>query len=165
MGKIVFFFIIFMIIVMIYPIYESNQPKIKAFVDKNITPTVIDNGEYFVYDTNLIKRGSFKKLEVLGKDELRAFDFYLFDFVKKESIKAKLINYQKPILSGVDVFYKTEEYNIFTKNATYNRQTTVLEGGRFKMVSESYIGFGDSFLVDKEKNVYAKNIDYFLKVK
>ncbi|WP_459883593.1 hypothetical protein [Caminibacter profundus] len=149
---------------MIYPIYESNQPKIKAFVDKNITPTVIDNGEYFVYDTNLIKRGSFKKLEVLGK-ELRAFDFYLFDFVKKELIKAKLINYQKPILSGVDVFYKTWEYNIFTKNATYNRQTCVLKGGRFKIVSESYIGFGDSFLVDKEKNVYAKNIDYFLKVK
>ncbi len=163
--KFLFFFAV-IVAVSIYPVLEvKNQPKPKKYENQKIIPTVIEKGKYFVYEENLTKKGSFEILEIYKKNLLKAFDFKLINIKKQEKLFSKKVLYKKPILDGTSVFYSNKDYNITTDFAKYNQKTKILKGGKFKLYSLSYKAFGKSFIVDKEKNIYATKIKYYLKVK
>jgi len=148
----------------LYPLIEvKNQPKPENYKNRKIIPTLINDGKYFIYEVNLSKKGAFERLEVF-KSLIKAYKFSLRDLKKEETIISEKIIYKKPVLKGYNVLYTNKDYNITTDFAAYNQETKVLNGSKFKIFSTSYKGFGDSFMVDNEKNVFATNIKYFLKV-
>jgi hypothetical protein len=166
MDKIKYFIFFFIVaVVSVYPLLESkNQPKIKEYKNKKIIPTVIENGKYYIYEVNLTKEGSFKRLELYSQQKIKAYDFLLKNKITKEKLFSKTAIYKKPILKGIDVKYINNEYNLITKNAIYNQNKKTLKGGEFELYSVNYKGYGKSFFVDENKNIYAKDIKYFIKV-
>ena len=165
MVKIVLFLAILSGIIL-YPIIEmSGHKEKKVYEVKSYVPIVIKKGEYFLYNVKLEKKGNFAKLNVISKRVLEAENFLLKDLKKEALLISKKIKYTAPILKGEDVKYITKTYKINTKYAIYNDDSKKIKGGKFSIYGESYKGFGDSFIVDKDNNIYANNIKYFLKVK
>jgi len=166
MDKIKYFIFFFIVtIVSIYPLFElKNQPRIKEYKNKLIIPTVIENGKYYIYEVNLTKEGTFKKLEFYSHKKIKAYDFLLKNNITNEKLFSKIAIYKKPILKGFDVKYMNSEYNLTTKSAIYNQDKKTLKGGKFKLFSSNYKGYGKSFFVDENKNIYANDIKYFIKV-
>ncbi len=165
MGKIVLFILI-LAGIMIYPVIELNNYKPQKEV-KNVSfiPTVLKNGKYFIYKGVLEKEGSFEELKVFSKKRLEAYDFTLKNVLKQTVLTSERVDYKDPLLRGKTVNYMTKDYNLSTDFAVYNNKTEILNGGKFKVFGNSFRGFGQKFKVDKNDNVYADNIKYFLKVK
>jgi hypothetical protein len=157
------FFILFVIF---YPVFESKSYKpVKYTKKEKIIPTVIYNGKFFIYNTILIKKGKFSKLDLYSKNYLKADDLSIYDLIKKERITALRAIYEKPFLKGFKVSYQNDQYTLNTEKALYDTKTSVLKGGEFNFRSADYHGYGKSFSVDKDKDIRAKEIVYFLKVK
>ncbi len=155
-------FIIFLLIVTIFPIIKKNNFK-KINSNSVIIPTILYNGKYFVYEQNLTKLGSFSKLEIFNK-KINVYDFYLNNLIDKYKLFSSKGVYVKPLLKGENVKYINEEYNLTTNFAIYNQKSKILRGKRFSVYSNSFKGFGDSFKVDKNRDIFATNIKYFIKV-
>ena len=79
MDKIKYFIFFFIVtVVSIYPLFElKNQPKVKTYKNKSIIPTVVEDGKYYIYEVNLTKEGTFKKLELFSQQKIKAYDFLL----------------------------------------------------------------------------------------
>ena len=45
-----------------------------------------------------------------------------------------------------------------------NKNTKILNGGKFELYSKNFRGYGESFEVDDKKDLYAQKITYYLKV-
>ncbi len=164
MAKILIFVLIIAGVVF-YPVIEfQKQPKVKNYNVKNYIPTVVRNGDFFVYEVNLTKEGNFSVLNIITKKKIEAENFMLHNIVKNFVLDSKHVSYNGPVLTGFDVKYSTNDYNLSTVKAVYNDKTKILNGGKFKIFGKTFRGFGKKFKVDAEKNIYADNIKYFLKV-
>ena len=159
-------FLLILLGISFYPLIEmKNVKKIKEYNIKYFVPTEILDGRYFVYEVNLSKKGKFSKLDIFSKKKIMAFNLEFNDLIKHESLKAKRALYNAPLLKAFNVLYKNKDYNLSTDFAFYNQKEKTLKGGKFKILSANYRGYGDSFFVDSNKNIFATDINYFLKVK
>ena len=59
---------------------------------------------------------------------------------------------------------KNSDFKLITKFAEYDKETKILNGGKFKLFAKDFKGYGSSFQVDEKKDLYAQNIKYLLKV-
>jgi len=163
MDKIKYFlFIIFLLIVAIFPIVKKNNFK-EINSKRVIIPTILYNGKYFVYEQNLTKLGSFSKLEIFN-NKINVYDFYLNNLIDKYKLFSQKGNFVNPLLKGENVKYINQDYNLTTNFAIYNQKSKILKGKKFSVYSNNFKGFGDSFIVDKNKDIFATNVKYFIKV-
>ena len=162
MGKIALFFI-FILIIIVYPILLSYNYK--PFLEKNFKKPgiVIHKGDFYIYSPFLEKKGNFNKF-YLEKSYI-ALDLYVKDLIKKEEYKAKKTIFKNNLTKAEDVWYKNSEIELITNNAIYDKTKKFLKGKKFKLYATNFRGFGDEFLIDKNKKITAKNIVYYLKVK
>jgi len=162
MVKIVFF-IIFLI--MIFPLFFMNE-KFKQVKTSNLIkpPIEIIEGKFKKYNPELEKIGHFQKLNFF-KDYLEIKNFYLIDIVKNEHYFAKLILNKKDKIEAENVKYQNSDYNLSTIKAIYLKKEKILKGDRFNFISLNARGKGKSFLIDKNKHIFAKNVIYYIKVK
>ncbi|WP_457564741.1 hypothetical protein [Caminibacter sp.] len=165
MGKITLF-IVLLIIIIVFPVIEmGNYKQKKQYKIKHYVPTVLHYGKYYIYNKKLEKEGNFSVLNVYSKNRLVADNFTLRDLVKKSFLKSEIVWYTAPVLKGRNVYYQTDEYNLSTVLAIYNDKTKILNGEKFKFYGKTFRGYGNKFKVDEKNNIYADNIEYFLKVK
>ncbi len=158
-------FILIILGISLYPLLEIKNVKvIKEYKIKNFIPMQIDKGRYFVYEVNLTKMGSFDKLNIFEK-KIVAFNFTFFDLLKHEDFFAKKAVYNKPELKVYILKYSNKDYNVSSDFAVYNKLKKTLRGSKFEILSANYRGYGSSFFIDSNKNIFAENINYFLKVK
>ncbi|EDM23866.1 hypothetical protein FE773_06095 [Caminibacter mediatlanticus TB-2] len=164
MGKIKYLLFVFLVLIItLFPLFEQNPKKKEGKTKNDIIPTIIYKGIYYFYENNLTKYGNFTRLEIF-KNKLLVDNLYLNNLIEKYKLFSKKAEYTKPIIKGFDVKYINDEYNLTTNFAIYNQKSKILKGKKFKVHSTNYKGFGDSFKVDKDKNIYATNIKYFIKV-
>ncbi len=165
MGKIVSFFIIFLI-VMIYPVYVlKNQKAVKnAGTIQNISIITIYNGIFNIYDVNLSKKGFFKQLNIY-KNYYLSDDLNVTDVIKKDNYFAKKAKYQKPYLYADYFIYKTGNYQLHSLKARYNTITKNFSGDIFDLKGANYKARGKSFLVDNKKDIKAAYPVFDIKVK
>jgi hypothetical protein len=157
-------FVLLLAGIMIYPIFESkNFKKIKEY-NTSLPPVVLKNGKFYEYEPNLTKSGSFSEF-IVNKTSYFGRDVLLDNLQAQEKIFLKKAFYKKPVLKGFDVKFVSKEYNLTTDKGIYNTQTSILKGEKFAFQAESFKGFGVNFIVDKNKNIKADDITYFLKVK
>ena len=161
MGKIVLFFI-FVLIIIVYPMLISYNYK--PFSNRTKKPEIVINkGDFYIYSKILEKKGKFNKF-YLEKNNYIALDLYVKDLIKKEEYKAKKTIFENDLIKSKDVWYKNSEMELIANNAVYNKSKKLLKGEKFKLYATNFRGFGDEFLVDKDKKTKAKNIIYYLKV-
>ena len=163
MGKIALFFI-FILIIIAYPMLLSYNYK--PFLEKNIKnpEIVINKGDFYIYSLIVEKKGNFNEF-YLDKNNYVALDLYVKDLIKNEEYKAKKTIFKKNLTKATNFWYKNTEIELITNRAIYYKNKNLLKGKRFKLYATNFIGFGDEFLVDKNKKIKAKNIVYYLKVK
>jgi len=157
-----FLFIIFLLVVSIFPIIKKNNFK-KINLKSAIVPTILYNGKYFIYEQNLTKFGSFSKLEIFN-NKINVYNFFLNNLVDKYELFSSRGVYIKPFLKCENIRYINQEYNLTTNFAIYNQKLKILKGKNFSISSNNFKGFGDSFKIDKNRNIFATNIKYFIKV-
>ncbi len=164
MVRVVLFFV-FILFIAVYPLLEvKNFKGNNCFKKENIIPTILRNGNFYVYNQNLIKEGNFSVLNVYNNKKLSGVDFKLKDLEKNFTLKSKFVKYLSPILKGREVKYYTKDYYLVAKSATYNEKSEVLSGKIFDLYSDSFFGKGKSFKIDKLNNIFANKIYYILKV-
>ena len=152
--------------IIIYPvIISSNLPKIQRVEIKNLPNIEIVNGKFFIFKNLLEKKGSFDKLDLLNQKSYLLFNLNVYDLLKKEYYFTKKAIFKENIVKGFNVYYKNSNFELNTTKAIYNRKNRMLIGGRFKIISNDYKGYGLKFKLDKNKNISAENITYYLKVK
>ena len=163
MGKIVLFFV-FIIIIIAYPILISYnyKPTLKDGIKK--PGIIIDKGNFYIYALILEKKGNFDKF-YLEENSYFALNLYVKDLTKKEEYKAKKAIFKNDLIKAKNVLYKDNKIKLTTNNAIYYKNKKLLEGGKFKLYSTNFKGFGNEFLLDKNKKIIAKNIIYYLKAR
>jgi hypothetical protein len=164
MGKLVAFFV-FLLIISIYPIVEVFNVKVTKTSYKKFVSTAIFDGNYSFYNPFLERDGRFKEVDIYSKKFLKAFDLWINDYIKKEKIFGSEFLYKDEILKGRDVNFFTTDYNLSTVKGIYFVDKRELRGGEFVINGEKFFGKGESFFVDKDKNIFANKITYYLKVK
>ena len=162
MGKIVLFFI-FILIIIVYPMLISYnyKPFLKEF---NKPEIIINKGNFYIYSPILEKKGNFSKF-YLENNSYIALNLYIKDLIKKEEYKAKRAVLKNDLIKAKDGWYKNNEIELITNRAIYYKNEKLLKGKNFKLYATNFRGFGDEFLVDENKNIKAKNIIYYLKVR
>ena len=162
MGKIVLFFV-FILIIIVYPMLISYnyKPFLKKF---NRPEIIINKGNFYIYSPILEKKGNFSKFYLKNNDYI-ALDLYIKDLIRKEEYKAKRTVFKNDLIRAKDGWYKNSEIELITNKAIYYKNEKLLKGENFKLYATNFRGFGDEFLVDKNKKIQAKNIIYYLKVK
>ena len=90
---------------------------------------------------------------------------FLDNLLEKEHFFSKYVVMRGNIVTGKDVFYKNKDFELSTKHAKYDKVSHVVDGGEFSLKGKNYIGYGKEFMIDGNKNIYASNIDFRLKVK
>jgi len=162
MVKIVFFLIIF---IMIFPLFFMNE-KVKILRKNNETKPSIEiiEGSFEKYSPILEIQGTFNKLNFFKK-YLEIKNLEAKNLIKKEKYFAKWVLNKKNIIKGKDVKYENSDYNLTTVKAVYLKNKKILEGSKFHFISMKARGEGESFKVDKNRHIFAKNIRYYIKVK
>ena len=162
MAKIVFFIII---LIMIFPLFFMNE-KVKVIKENNETkpPVEIIGGSFEKYNPLLEIRGNFKKLNFFN-NYLEIEDLCAYNIIKKEQFFAKWALNEKETIKAKNVKYQNSDYNLTALTALYLKNAKILKGGEFKFYSSDARGIGKRFTVDKDKNIFAENITYYLKVK
>jgi len=162
MAKIVFFIII---LIMVFPLFFMNE-KFKAVKKSNVIkpPIEIIKGNFKKYNPVLEITGSFEKLNFF-KDYLELKTLYVDDIIKNEHYFAKWALNKKDKIQAKEVKYQNGDYNLSTTKAVYLKKEKILKGGKFNFSSLDARGKGNSFIVDKDKNIFAEKITYYLKVK
>jgi len=162
MAKIVFFIII---LIMVFPLFFMNE-KFKTVKNSNVIkpPIEIIKGNFEKYNPVLEITGSFEKLNFF-KDYLEIEALSTNDILKNEHYFAKWALNKKDKIEAKDVKYQNSDYNLSTTKAVYLKKEKILKGGKFNFYSLDARGKGNSFIVDKDKNIFAENITYYIKVK
>ena len=164
MGKITLFFI-FLILAMLFPIYEYSlqKPLKKVKAQKNTAIANIYNGKFATYDNNLSKTGYFDSLSVYKKCYL-GNNLYVNDLIKKEHYNAKKVKFKNSVVYA-DVFhYKNESYTLDTAKVIYSLKKKFFRGGKFILEGKNFNSTGNKFLIDRNKNITAYNTIFNLKV-
>jgi len=157
-------FILFVFGVMLYPVFLNGKHEPNAPVKGGVLPEVqFLDGMFYMYNPKLAKKGSFKDFEVYSKEHYRLKNIYLNDLEKQEEYKAGTSDIKGALINGKDVWYKNSDFTLTTDKAQYDKTSKILTGGSFEVVSKDFRGFGKSFKLDSEKNIYAQNIVYYLK--
>ena len=162
MGKIALFFI-FILIIIVYPMLLSYNYKPSLEKDTKKPEVVINKGNFYIYSKVLEKKGNFNKFYLEEYSHI-ALELYVKDLIKQEEYKAKKTIFTNNLTKAKDVWYKNREIELITNSAVYDKIKNLLKGKKFKLYATNFRGFGDEFLVDKDKRIKAKNIIYYLKV-
>jgi len=162
MAKIVFFIIV---LIMVFPLFFMNE-KFKAVKKSNVIkpPIEIIEGNFKKYNPVLEITGSFEKLNFF-KDYFEIKALSTDDVLKNERYFAKWALNKKDKIEAKNVKYQNSDYNLTTIKAVFLKKEKILKGGRFNFSSSDASGKGSSFTVDKDKNIFAENITYYIKVK
>jgi hypothetical protein len=164
MGKIAFFLIIVFII--IFPIFLSNKTYKNNLINhqKNKALIEIIDGKYKKYNHSLEINGSFKRADVFKK-YYQFSDLYANDLIKNETYYAKKAIKKDNLIKAINVKYKNLDYTLNAFKVVYYEKKKFLKGWNFYFTTDKIRGEGKYFEIDKNKNLYAKNIIYYLKVK
>ena len=150
--------------VMIFPLfnidYKNTEGKVTA---KQLPEIEFEKGKFYIYNSQLEKTGTFDRFSIYKKGYI-AIDLNVKDIIKKEEYKAKKTVFKGELVTGYDVIYKNSDFTLITKFARYDKETKILNGGKFKLFAQDFKGYGENFQVDDKKDLYAQNIKYFLKV-
>ncbi|GAB6073837.1 hypothetical protein [Nautilia lithotrophica] len=152
--------------IMFYPLFISSGKNIPHQIKKktlSLPDVKVEDGEFYIYKKALEKKGKFKILNVYKKGYI-AFDLNAKDLLKNEEYKSSKTIFKDDIVTGYKVWYKNKDIELNTKKAIYNKKTDILKGGKFQLFAKDFRGYGNEFFVDDNKNLYAKNITYYLKV-
>jgi len=162
MVKAVFFIII---LIMLFPLFFVNE-KFKQIKKTNEvkSPVEIIMGNFKQYTPVLEIEGNFEKLNFFNK-YLEIKNLYANDIIKKEKYFTKWAVNKKYKITAKNVMYQNSDYNLTTIKAIYLKNEKILKGGKFHFVSMKARGEGESFKVDKNRHIFAKNITYYIKVK
>ncbi len=156
-------FLILLIGIMIYPVIESkNIKKTKTYKTK-LPPVEFYLGEFYEYEPNLTKFGTFDEF-IVRKESYYGKRVFLNDKVANDQIYLDEATYRGKKLYGKYVNFYSDEYNLTTDFAIYDTVSGTLSGDKFAFTSRSFKGFGVKFDIDKNKNIKADKITYFLKV-
>jgi hypothetical protein len=163
MAKIIFF--LFILFVIVFPIFISNK-SYKNISQTNEKKPVIEifNGVYKKYNTNLEMNGSFDKAEVFNINYEKIYNLIADDLRKKEKYFAKVAIKENNIIKATDAKYKNDDYFVKAKKVIYYEKKKFLKGWNFNFKSDKAKGKGEYCEVDKNKNLFAKNIIYYIKV-
>jgi hypothetical protein len=163
MVKIVFF-AVFVIFVMLYPVFLQGKPK--KYKNSNIVLPKVEftDGNFKQYDGNISKKGKFSILKMYDQKYV-VNDLFLNNLIKKEKYIVKKALFKDKLIIGYDIKYHNDEFDLFTKKATYDKVIKILEGDDFTLVSKDYKGRGRNFQIDNKKDIYAQYIKFDLKVK
>jgi len=162
MVKIVFFIII---LIMIFPLFFVNEKFNKVKKTNEIkAPVEIITGNFKKYTPILEMQGRFEKLN-LFKKYLEIENLEAKNLIKKEEYFAKWALNEKDKITAKNAIYKNSDYKLTTIKAIYLKNEKTLKGGKFHFVSIKARGEGESFKVDKNRHIFAKNITYYIKVK
>jgi len=155
-------FVLFTAFVLVYPIIESTNFKKRPVVKKEISPLVLIEGDYYKYDPNLTKEGNFSKIEY-KKGIYFANNFFLKNLEGNYSVFSKFSRlYKKRIVSDF-VFFSSVDYNLTTDRAVYYFNNNEIKGEKFRFASLKAIGYGTSFTIKPNNDVFASNVTYFIK--
>jgi hypothetical protein len=162
MAKVIFFLII--IFIMIFPVFVSNK-KYKTIQTENEKRPLIEifEGRYKKYKKSLEINGSFFKVNIFKK-------YYQFknlkvnNLIKSEKYFAKWALKKDGLIKAKEVSYINNDYAINSKNIIYYEKKKFVKGWDFNFSSFKARGKGKYFEIDKNKNLFAKNIIYFIKV-
>ncbi|AZV46896.1 hypothetical protein C3L23_06310 [Nautilia sp. PV-1] len=150
--------------IMLYPLLMGEYKTTHTVKASAKLPDVeFNKGKFYIYNGELQKEGSFKKLDMYKKNYI-AYDLNVKDLVKLEDYKADKTVFEDDLVTGYNVWYKNKDIELITNLAYYNKITKLLSGGKVKLYSKDFRGYGKSFKMDDKKNLYAKNIIYYLKV-
>jgi len=163
MGKIIVFTAV-VFLILLFPFYENEKINIKKIVINFDFPlTKIENGSFFIYKENLIKKGTFEDLNIY-KDYYLTYNLNLSDLLNHEKLFSKKAFLKRDILKLYNIKYKNEEYNLFSEYAVYNLKTKDIKGNKFLINSSEYNGSGKSFYVDKKRDIKATYVSFNIKV-
>ncbi len=164
MGKIILFFI-FLILAMLFPIYEYSlqKPAKKIKVPKNIAIADIYKGKFRTYDNNLTKTGYFNSLSIYKKYYL-GNNIFVNDVIKKEHYSAKKAKFENSVVYADIFHYQNNSYILDTLKAVYSLKTKIFKGSKFFLRGKDFNTTGIRFLIDKNKNIIADNTIFDLKV-
>jgi hypothetical protein len=162
MAKIVFFLIV--VFIAVFPLFISNR-HYKTFYEKKENRPLIEiiDGKYKKYNKILEMNGSFSKGNIYSN--YYQFDnFFANNLIKKEKYFAKWALKKDDIIKGNRVKYLNNDYSLNSKNVIYDEKRKLLKGWDFNFTSNKARGMGKYFEIDKNKNLLAKNIVYYIKV-
>jgi len=163
MAKIVFFILV--LFIMIYPIFISNNNyKIikQNQVEKKPLIEIVD-AKFKKYNILLESNGTFKKADIY-KNYYQFVNLFVNNLIKKEKYFAKWAQKKNNLIKAKDAKYSNLNYKINAKRAVYYINKGFLKGWNFKFFSKNAKGEGTYFQVNKKKNLFAKDITYYIKV-
>ncbi len=164
MAKIIFFFLI--LFIMLFPVFMSTKTyKSVKHKNNNTLPLIeVANGTFKKYNFVLEINGTFKKLNIF-KNYYEFNNLYANDIVKQEKYFAKWALKNNNVIKAKNATYKNSDYILHSKNVIYYEVKKALSGNDFNFTSGKAKGKGKYFKIDRNKNIYAKNIIYYIKVK
>lgn len=162
------FFTLFILLFTIFPLFFSIT-KGKKIIEKSLPDIEILNGKFNDYSPILSQKGNFNTISYFAnKDYYLVNNFNLFKKNEKKDVWIKISSKHnakitKNFLYSKDrVFYFSNEYNSSANSVFYNRKTKLLKGNNFKIFSNKFKGYGDSFVYFDNK-INASNVKYILK--
>jgi len=159
-----FLFAAIIIGVMVFPLFSDVKGvQEQKVVAKELPEVVLKKSDFYMYDSRLVKKGMFDELNIYKKGYI-AYNLFVSDLEKNETYKAKKTVFKNKLITGYQVWYKNKDLELNTTQAQYDKETGVLDGGEFELYSKDFRGYGKNFEVDRNKNLFAQNITYFLKV-
>jgi len=160
-------FVLMIIGIIFYPVYSvyGNKTAKHADIKKiNIPDVEIIDGKFRMYAKVLEKTGKFKFLIYYKKNFYIIKDTYVRDLLSGERYRAEKNILKNDDIIGYNVFYRNNDFELITSKAVYNKNKKILKGEKFKLTANNFKGEGKFFIVDKNKNLSASNIKYYLKV-
>jgi hypothetical protein len=162
MAKIIFLLMI--IFIMIFPIFFSNKIHKNLSKKKANKPLIeIVEGRYKKYNKILEINGSFSKAYIF-KNFYQFDNLYANNLIKKEKYFAKWALRKNNLIKAKSVKYLNKDYTVEAKRGIYYENKKFLKGWDFNFSSNKARGKGKYFEIDKNKNIYAKNVIYYIKV-
>ncbi|WP_456479640.1 hypothetical protein [Nautilia sp.] len=151
--------------IMFYPLTLGNRITVNGKKIKTVKlPEVeFEKGNFLIYDTVLEKKGKFDLLKIYKKEYI-VYNLNMADLIKAENYKASKTVFKKSCITGYNVTYKNRDLELITNKAFYDKNRKILKGGQFRLYSKDYRGVGSSFVVNSKKDLYARDITYYLKV-
>jgi len=161
MAKLVFLFLVIILIVLIYPILIVKKYNEENFVRKeyNTSLVTIHNGDFFKYEFNLTFLGKFKKLDIY-KEFYKFENLKVSDLEKNETFETKnsIVEKDKNIIDAYDFFYKGKDFNFSSNFVTYNFKKKYFKGNRFLLESDFFRGRGNHFFINNQRDIFANRI-------
>jgi len=163
MVKIILF-IFLMFIILLFPIYENGKITInsESLKNSNISLAEIKNGNYYIYDVNLAKKGTFTTLNIY-KNYYKAENLYVNNLLKQEKYFSYRAFLKKNILKLYNFKYKNSEYSLYSNYVVDNLDTKNIKGNRFFLYSKEYNGTGRSFFINSSRDINASFVSFNLK--